>query len=128
MVTEPGGPNRSQPKATGGGDARPGRRCCSSSAACFSCCTWLVVHVTVENVGDREQAFLNGNQKILCDDKEYGGEAFTWNGSNAEDLNPGVVLGAALMFDLPDGFPNLGAGTTLELHDSAFPGGVNVSL
>ena len=90
--------------------------------------TWLVVHVTVENVGDREQAFLTGNQKILWDDKEYGGEGFTWNGTNAEDLNPGVVLEATLMFDLPDGFPSLGAGTTLELHDSAFSGGVNVSL
>lgn len=39
-----------------------------------------------------------------------------------------MVLEATLMFDLPDEFPNLGAGTTLELHDSAFSGGVNVSL
>ena len=86
------------------------------------------MHVTVENVGDRERAFFDGNRKILWDDKEYGGEGFTWNGTNAEDLNPGVVLEATLMFDLPDEFPTLGAGTTLELHDSAFSGGVNVSL
>ena len=90
--------------------------------------SWLVVHVKVENVGDREQAFLTGNQRILWDNKEYGGEGFTWNGTNAEDLNPGVVLEATLMFDLPDGFPRLGTGTILELHDSAFSGGVNVSL
>ena len=90
--------------------------------------SWFVVHVKVENVGDREQAFLTGNQRILWDNKEYGGEGFTWNGTNAEDLNPGVVLEATLMFDLPDGFPRLGTGTILELHDSAFSGGVNVSL
>lgn len=90
--------------------------------------SWLVVYVTVENVGDREQAFLTGNQRILWDGKEYGGEGFTWNGANAEDLNPGVVLEATLMFDLPDGFPRLGTGTILELHDSVFSGGVNVSL
>ena len=89
---------------------------------------WLVIYVTVENVGDREQAFLAGNQKILWDGKEYGGEGFTWNGTNVEDLNPGVALEATLMFDVPDGFPNLGAGTILELHDSAFSGGVSVSL
>ena len=45
-----------------------------------------------------------------------------------EDLNPGVVIEPTVMFDLPDGFPKLGTGTTLELHDSAFSGGVNVSL
>ena len=90
--------------------------------------SWLVVYVMVQNVGDREQAFLTGNQRILWDNKEYGGEGFTWNGTNAEDLNPGVVLEATLMFDLPDGFPRLGTGTILELHDSAFSGGVNVSL
>ena len=89
---------------------------------------WLVVYVTVENVGDRERAFLAGNQKILWDGKEYGGEGFTWHGTNAEDLNPGVVLEATLMFDVPDGFPNLGTGTILVLHDSAFSGGVDVSL
>lgn len=38
------------------------------------------------------------------------------------------LLEATLMFDLPDGFPNLGGGTTLELHDSAFSGGIDVSL
>ena len=90
--------------------------------------SWLVVYVTVENVGDREQAFLTGNQRILWDGKEYGGEGFTWNGTNVEDLNPGVDLEATLMFELPDGFPRLGTGTTLELYDSAFSGGVNVSL
>ena len=90
--------------------------------------SWLVVYVTVGNVGDREQAFLTGNQRILWDDKEYGGEGFTWNGTNVEDLNPGVVLETTLMFDLPDRFSRLGTGTTLQLHDSAFSGGVNVSL
>ena len=50
--------------------------------------SWLVVYVTIENVGDREQAFLTGNQRVLWDGKEYGGEGFTWNGTNVEDLTP----------------------------------------
>ena len=45
-----------------------------------------------------------------------------------EDLNPGAAIEATVMFDLPDGFPKLGTGATLELHDSAFSGGTNVSL
>lgn len=89
---------------------------------------WFVVQITVENIGDAEQTFFAGNQKILWDDKEYGGETFTWNGTNGEDLNPGVVLEATVLFDLPKGFPEGGVGTILELHDSGFSGGANVHL
>lgn len=90
--------------------------------------TWFVVHMTVENVGDAEQTFFAGNQRILWDDKEFGAETLTWHGTNGDDLNPGVVVDATVLFDLPDGFPTDGAGTVLELHDSGLSGGVGVHL
>lgn len=90
--------------------------------------TWFIVFVTVENIGDREQGFAAGDQKILWQGREFSADDFTWNGTNFEDLNPGVVLEATVMFDVPEGFPESGEGTVLELHDSFLSGGVNVHL
>ena len=87
---------------------------------------WFVVQMTVENIGDAEQTFFTGSQEILWEDKEFGGETSTWTGTNAEDVNPGVVLDATVLFDLSKGFPEGGVGSILELHDSGFSGGVNI--
>ena len=89
---------------------------------------WFVVHMTVENIGDAEQTFFAGNQRILWDGKEFGGETLTWNGTNADDLNPGLTVDATVLFDLPASFPAAGAGSMLELHDPGFSAGVNVHL
>jgi hypothetical protein len=89
---------------------------------------WLVVHMTVENIGDAEQSFFAGDQKVLWDGKEFSAEGFTFNGTSFEDLNPGIVLDATVMFDVPLTFPDGGTGAVLELHDSAFSNGVNVQL
>ncbi len=49
--------------------------------------------------------------------------------SNGEDdLNPGVSADAVVLFALPDGPPRNGEGTVLELHGSAFSGGVELHL
>jgi hypothetical protein len=89
---------------------------------------WFIVFMTVENIGDQEQTFSAGDQKVLWDGKEFTAEGFTWNGTSFEDLNPGIVLEATVMFDMPASFPEGGIGSVLELHDSAFSGGVNVYL
>ncbi len=89
---------------------------------------WFVVQMTVENIGDAEQTFFAGNQKILWGDKEFGGETLIWNGTNGDDLNLGVVLDATVLLDLSKGFPEGGVGSILELHDSGFSGRVNVHL
>ena len=89
---------------------------------------WFIVFLTVENIGDVEQTFFAGDQKVLWDDKEFTADGFAWNGTNVESLNPGLILEATVMFDVPESFPEAGVGTVLELHDSAFSGGVNVYL
>lgn len=89
---------------------------------------WFIVSMTVENIGDQEQTFSARDQKVLWDNKEFSAEGFTWNGSSFEALNPGIVLKATVMFDMPASFPEGGVGTVLELHDSVFSGGANVYL
>lgn len=89
---------------------------------------WFIVFMTVENIGDQEQSFFADNQSITWDGKEFGAEGFTWNGTSIENLNPGIILEAIVMFDVPASFPEGGVGTVLELHDSALSGGVNVYL
>ena len=89
---------------------------------------WFVVHMDVTNIGDEEQTFFAGNQTVTWDGKEFSAAGFTWNGTNAEAINPGLNLEAVVMFDVPDAFPEGGVGSVLELHDSAFSGGVNAYL
>jgi hypothetical protein len=89
---------------------------------------WFIVHMDVTNIGDEEQTFFAGNQAVTWDGKEFSAAGFTWNGTSAEAINPGLSLEAVVMFDVPDAFPEGGVGSVLELHDSAFSGGVNVYL
>ena len=90
--------------------------------------TWLLVHVTVTNIGDRQWSFSSGDQRLLWDDKTFSAEGFAWNGTSFENLNPGLTLEAIVLFHVPEGFPQAGIGAVLELHDSAFSGGIEVYL
>ena len=47
-----------------------------------------------------------------------------WDGSTNVDINPGNSINATASFDIPAGTPP----GTIELHDSAFSGGVEVQL
>jgi hypothetical protein len=85
----------------------------------------------IENVGDEPQTMFADNQKLLdAEDREFspdtsamiymGDDANTW----LEEINPGNTLEGFLLFDIPaDAAPS-----KIELHDSAFSGGVTVSL
>ncbi|WP_169982520.1 DUF4352 domain-containing protein [Microbispora sp. H10836] len=91
---------------------------------------YVLVHLTVKNIGDEAQTFTDYAQKLI-DTKGRTFDADTgaavWlQGSNAflEKINPGNSVKGFLLFDVPK---NL-AIKAVELHDSAWSGGVTVSL
>lgn len=93
---------------------------------------YVIVRVNVTNIGDEPQ-MLSSSGQVLYNDKgqkyEPSSDAlFSLEGASdffLEDINPGnTITGAPLLFDVP-------VGTVLdriELHDSMFSGGVEVSL
>lgn len=92
---------------------------------------YVLVHVTVKNIGDRAQGFSGFNQKLIDAagrefDADSSAAALSLEGSNSlfENINPGNTVKGVLVFDVPKDF-RLKA---IELHDSAFSGGVTVTL
>lgn len=91
---------------------------------------FVLVHVKVTNHGDQAGTFFGDNQKL----KDQKGREFSADSEAAiylddaqsllEEINPGNTLTGVVIFDVaPDATP-----TSLELHDSAFSGGVTVNL
>ncbi|MEE6280494.1 DUF4352 domain-containing protein [Georgenia sp. MJ170] len=91
---------------------------------------FVLVHVTVANIGDQAQMF-HGDNHTLVDDQ---GREHSANSAAAiyledsdsflTDINPGNTVEAVVVFDIPaDAVP-----AAVELHDSMFSGGVTVSL
>ena len=84
------------------------------------------LHMTVTNIGIEPQTFFATSQKVLAGNREFGADSMASVGTGAatEDINPGNSIDVVVSFDVP-------AGTvvdTAELHDSAFSGGVKLSL
>jgi hypothetical protein len=89
------------------------------------------VGITIENVGDEAQTMFADSQKAFdTEGREFspdtGAMIYLKDGADTwlKEINPGNTLKGSLLFDVA-------AGTTLEkleLHDSAFSGGVTVSL
>jgi hypothetical protein len=88
---------------------------------------FLNVHLTVSNIGDRTQSFSASNQKLQIGGNEFSANdsAAMWTQSMNVDINPGNNIQAVVSFDVP---PNNTDDGVLTLHDSAFSGGVKVSL
>ncbi|QKW37311.1 DUF4352 domain-containing protein [Actinomadura sp. NAK00032] len=92
---------------------------------------FVIVSVTVKNIGDRSRTFTHHNQ-TLVDTKgrefEADPEASLWtdkdNKSFLQQINPGNSVKGRLIFDVPRG-TRLKA---IELHDSMWSGGVTVPL
>ncbi|WP_158220286.1 DUF4352 domain-containing protein [Kineosporia sp. A_224] len=91
---------------------------------------FIYVYVTVKNTGNEAQTLFGDNQTLI----DAEGRKFTPDTEAAiyldesqtfiEDINPGNQLKGVILFDVPkDAAP-----TSIELHDSAFSGGVEVSL
>ena len=93
--------------------------------------SYVLVHVTVRNVGTESQLFTDSNQTLL----DAQGREFTADTSAAmmnvpdsesflTDINPGNSVDGVLVFDVPEGV----APASIELQDSMFSSGVLVSL
>lgn len=91
---------------------------------------FCVVDVAVTNIGDSAQSFFGDNAKLFnAQGQEFSAdtEAAIYLEDSAsiyEEINPGNTLNSKVVFDVPAGTTP----TTVELHDSAFSGGVTVSL
>ncbi len=92
---------------------------------------YCLLNVSVKNVGDQAQSLLSSNQYLLnASGQKYSADdtATMYNTPNGSswynDINPGNSVEGAIVFDVPkDQTP-----VTAELHDSAFSGGVKVTL
>jgi len=92
---------------------------------------FCLVTMTVKNIGDSPQTMFSSNQKGFIGDTEYGVDdtATLYTAKNGDspwikDINPGNALTGTIVFDIPKGKQL----DKLELHDSAFSGGVEVFL
>lgn len=91
---------------------------------------FLLVHVTVTNVGDAAQYFDSSSQKLLdAQGRTHSADssaAIYLPDSNSflTSINPGNTVEGIVVFDIPaDATP-----ASIELHDSPFSGGVTVTL
>ncbi|MGW4636160.1 DUF4352 domain-containing protein [Nocardia sp. NPDC004415] len=91
---------------------------------------YILVHLTVTNIGNKAQSYWANNQKLIDDQgREFENDTMAGINVNEDtamtsDINPGNSVQVVVVFDVP-------AGTTpaaLELHDSAFSGGAKVAL
>lgn len=91
---------------------------------------FLLVHLTVTNIGDQAQYFDGSSQKLT----DIQGRTHSADGSAAiylddshsflNQINPGNTVEGIVVFDVPkDAVP-----ASIELHDSAWSGGVSVTL
>lgn len=93
--------------------------------------SYVLVDVTVSNVGDEAQMFSDFSQKLIDAqgrefDADSGAAAMSLPESEAflNNINPGNTVEGTLVFDVPEGLSPV----AIELHDSAFSGGATVSL
>lgn len=89
---------------------------------------YVGVTVTVTNTGDEPQSWFDDNQTLIIDGKEYAADSMATLTVNSEgfyeEINPGNSMTITLVYDVPAG----SAPSAIELHDSAFSGGVTVQL
>jgi hypothetical protein len=84
--------------------------------------TYVIVSMTVQNIGNEAQSFFAANQKLIDSaGREYSpdSQADMWlNKQIQTDINPGNSVQAKVAFDVPPGT----VPSTIELHDSMFLG------
>lgn len=90
---------------------------------------FVLVRMTIRNIGDREQSFTTSAQKLIDPQgRQYSVDDIATitldQGVAFEQINPGNSVDATIVFDVP-------AGTVpaeLQVHDSIFSGGESVRL
>lgn len=89
---------------------------------------FVVVRLSVTNIGDRSQLFSDSSQALIDDQgREHSADSATiWmdEGIVFQELNPGITIDGLIAFDIPAD----ANAVALELHDSPFSGGVEVKL
>ena len=91
---------------------------------------FVLVYVTVKNIGDVAQHFDGSNQKLFdAQGRQFSAdvEAAIYvdeQRSFLDQVNPGNSVDGIVVFDVPKDIRP----TKIELHDSAFSGGVTVTL
>lgn len=92
---------------------------------------FCLVDVTIKNIGDQAQSLFEDNQYAFnAEGQKYSAdtEASFYLDEAAstiyEEINPGNSVKGKIIFDVPKGTKLV----KLELHDSAFSGGVEVNL
>jgi hypothetical protein len=93
--------------------------------------SYVLVHVTVTNVGTEAQMFTSANQTLLdAQGREFEADAGAalMNVPDSEsfltDINPGNSVDGVLVFDVPEGL----SPAAIELHESMFSDGATVGL
>lgn len=91
---------------------------------------FVLVHVTVTNIGDAAQMFDSSSQKLFdAQGREHSADSTAGiylgdANSFLNDINPGNSIQGVVVFDVPaDAVP-----ASVELHDSFMSGGTTVSL
>lgn len=91
---------------------------------------FILVNITVENIGDESQTFSSMGQTMYdSKGREFSADdsaSIYIDDSNSflTEINPGNKVKGVIAFDVPKGVSPVG----IELHDSIFSGGVDVSL
>lgn len=92
---------------------------------------FVIVTLTVQNIGDKPQSFSPSNQKLLdASGRSFASDSMAQialGGSDIplwDNINPGNTVDVKLIYDMPAG----AAPASVELHDSMLSGGVTVAL
>jgi hypothetical protein len=91
---------------------------------------FVLVHMSVENIGDEAQYFDGSSQELVdTEGRTHSADseaAIYLDDSNSflNEINPGNTVEGVVVFDIP----KKATPATLLLHDSMFSGGVEVSL
>ncbi|WP_231955091.1 DUF4352 domain-containing protein [Occultella aeris] len=90
---------------------------------------FVLVHLTVTNIGEAPQYFSDSDQQLDAAGREFAANsaAGIWiegNDTFVTEINPGNTVAGTIVFDIPaDAVPS-----TLELHDSFLSGAVEGAL
>lgn len=91
---------------------------------------FVLVHVTVTNIGDEAQYFDGSSQKLLdtagrTHSADTGAAIYLGDSESfLNQINPGNTVDGVVVFDVPADAEL----ASIELHDSPFSGGVTVAL
>jgi len=88
---------------------------------------FIVLQVSVGNIGNKPQAFFGANQKLIdTAGREYAANSSVdmWLNGYVGDINPGNAVRVTMAFDVPPGT----VADALEVHDSMFSGGTRVGI